>query len=295
MPLPTRSPQVIGALCGVAAAVAWSAGLVAARHGVLIGFSPEDLAFHRFVWAGLFLLPIVWRAGLPQMAGIGWGRGLLICVLAGPVQAILSYTGFTLAPLGHGAVIHPGGAMLGGLLLAYFVLHEHLRTARVIGAVAMLAGLVLLSVEALATIGRHGFVGDLLFLSAGLFWAVFTTLLRLWNLPARTAAAVIGTLSLLVYGPIHAVFFGFDRMIAVGWWENLLQIAVQAIFAGTLAILLFARAVTLLGAGGASVFPGIVPAATVLIGFLTIGETPTLVQLLGLAIVAVGFRLAVKP
>ncbi len=289
------SPQVVGTLCGIAAATSWSAGLVAARHGVLIGLSPEDLAFHRFVWAGLFLLPVVWRAGFANLAGIGWWRGLLICVLAGPGQAVMSYTGFTLAPLGHGAVIHPAGAMLGGLALAYFVLHERLRRLRILGAVAMFGGLVLLSAEALTTIGRHGFYGDLLFATAGIFWAIFTMLLRLWNVPANTAAAVVGTLSLLVYAPVHAALFGFDRMIAVGWWENLLQIAVQAVFAGTLAILLFARTVANLGAGGASVFPGMVPAVTVLIGFLTIGETPTLVQLLGLGVVALGFRLAVKP
>ncbi len=152
--LPTGSPQLVGMLCGVAAATSWSAGLVAARHGVLIGLSPEDLAFHRFVWAGLFLLPVVWRAGFRDLAGIGWRRGLLIFVIAGPMQAIVSYTGFTLAPLGHGAVIHPAGAMIGGLLLAYFVLHERLRRMRIIGALAMVVGLVLLAGEALTTIGR---------------------------------------------------------------------------------------------------------------------------------------------
>jgi len=67
------------------------------------------------------------------------------------------------------------------------------------------------------------------------------------------------------------------------------------VLAGALAIHLAARAVILLGAGRAAAFPAMVPPATILIGFVTLGETPTLLQLTGLAIVAIGFRFALKP
>jgi drug/metabolite transporter (DMT)-like permease len=102
-------------------------------------------------------------------------------------------------------------------------------------------------------------------------------------------------LSLLIYGPLYAMVFGFGRMAKAGLAENILQIAVQGIFAGLLALYLFARAVTALGAGRASMFPALVPAMTILIGFLALGEVPTLPQLLGLVIVLVGFWFALKP
>src|SRR5262249_803466 len=54
---------------------------------------------------------------------------------------------------------------------------------------------------------------------------------------------------------------------------------------------LFTRSVVLLGAGRAAVFPSLVPGFTLLIGFLTLGEVPTLAQLAGFAIVLLGFRL----
>ncbi|MFL5029764.1 MAG: hypothetical protein ACJ8E1_07800, partial [Xanthobacteraceae bacterium] len=95
------SPLVIGALCGATAAACWAAGFVAARHAVLVGLTPPDVAFHRFVWAGLFLLPTVGR--LRDLGGVGWGRGLIMLLLAGPTQVMASATGFTMAPLGHGA------------------------------------------------------------------------------------------------------------------------------------------------------------------------------------------------
>jgi drug/metabolite transporter (DMT)-like permease len=79
--------------------------------------------------------------------------------------------------------------------------------------------------------------------------------------------------------------------LAAGWRENLLQAVVQGVFAGPGAIYLFTRAVVLLGAGRAVVFPSLVPPFTLLIGFLALGEVPSLVQLAGLVIVIVGFQL----
>ena len=65
------------------AAACWAIGFVAARHGVLNGLTPADIGFHRFVWSGVFLLPLVWRAGLRDLGGVGWGRGLIMMLLAG--------------------------------------------------------------------------------------------------------------------------------------------------------------------------------------------------------------------
>jgi drug/metabolite transporter (DMT)-like permease len=94
--------------------------------------------------------------------------------------------------------------------------------------------------------------------------------------------------------PFQWAILGFDRMIAAGWAENLLQIAVQGVLAGAAAIYLFTRSVVLLGPARAALFPALVPAVTLLIGFLTLDEVPSLVQLAGLAVVAVGFRFAMK-
>jgi len=117
---------LIGVLCGIAAALGWAAGFVAAKHGVAIGFSPADLALHRFLWSGLLLMPLILRDGITNLGGIGWGRGLVMSVLSGPPQAIIAYTGFFLVPLGHGTTIQPACAALSGLILATLVLGERL-------------------------------------------------------------------------------------------------------------------------------------------------------------------------
>jgi drug/metabolite transporter (DMT)-like permease len=132
-------------------------------------------------------------------------------------------------------------------------------------------------------------------MSAGIAWAVFGTLLRRWHMEGMRAVAAVGALSVLIYAPVHAAMFGFGGMAAAGFTENLLQIVVQGMLAGVLAIFLFARSVTLLGAGRAGVFPALVPGFALAIGFLAIGEAPTAMQLLGFAVVMIGFRFVLKP
>jgi drug/metabolite transporter (DMT)-like permease len=294
-PAAARSSGIlIGVLCGIAAALGWAAGFVAAKHGVAIGFSPADLALHRFLWSGLLLMPLVLRDGIADLGGIGWGRGLVMSVLSGPPQAIIAYTGFMLVPLGHGTTIQPACAALFGLILATLVLGERLTGQRFIGGITIIAGLMVFGAESITFIGSHGVGGDLLFATAGLFWATFGTLLRFWHVSGTRAVAVVGALSVVVFAPLHALFVGYDGILRMGWPENLLQVVVQGVLAGMLPIYLFARAVILLGAGRAATFPALVPGFSLIIGYLALGVIPSIPQLVGLLIVVVGFRFTMR-
>ena len=287
-------PILIGTLCGIGAALGWAGGFVAAKHGVAIGFTPADLALHRFLWTGLFLTPLALRNGVVKLGGVGWGRGMILAILSGPTQAMLAYNGFLLVPLGHGTTIQPACAAVFGLILASLVLRERATPQRIFGGVVIVGGLVVFGIESLTTIGRHGVGGDLLFVTAGLFWAAFGTLLRLWRVPGMQAAAVVGALSVLVFAPLHAIFVGYSGILHMSLAENLLQIVVQGLLAGALPIYLFTRSVILLGAGRAATFPALVPGFSLVIGYLALGAVPSLAQVIGLAIVVVGFRFVVK-
>jgi drug/metabolite transporter (DMT)-like permease len=291
MPSSPFSSVAIGVLCGAGAAVFWAAGFVAARHGVDVGFSPADLTFHRCFWAGIVLLPLAWRAGLRDLNGIGWRRGVALTFFGGPGIAFVSYSGFPLVPLGHGGIIQPSTAAVLGLMLATIVLHERLPGKRVTGAVVIVAGLLVIGGEAITTIGVHGLGGDLLFVLAGTFFATFGMLLRKWRVVPTRAMIVTSVVSLAIL-PVYGVLVGFSRLIALGLWENLLQAALQGLLAGPGAIYLFTRAVVLLGAGRAAVFPALVPPCVLLIGWIALGILPSLLQIAGLAIVLTGFRLA---
>lgn len=287
-PTPVRHATALGVLCGAGSALFWAFGFVAARHGVLVGMSPLVLALHRFIWPGFALLPLVATGGFADLGGLGWRRGIALTLCGGLPLALWSYVGYVYVPLGHGSIIQPSCAAVGGLILARLILKEALPARRVAGAAIIVLGLAVIGAEALRTMGSHGLLGDLLFVAAGSSFAIFGMLLQLWRLPPMRAAAVTSVLSL---AGLPILYFAYDNFIAVGFFENLLQALVQGVFAGPAAIYLFTRAVVLLGAGRAAVYPSLVPVFSLLIGFLTLGEVPSISQLVGLSIVIAGFRL----
>lgn len=287
------NPTVIGVICGVVASVFWAAGFVGVRHGLNAGFSQADLALHRYLWSGLVLLPVATRLGIGDLIGVGWGRGILLAVLGGPVFAIIGYAGFLFVPLGHGGVIQPSCGALGGIFLATLVLREKLITSRLLGALIITAGLAVIGGEGAAIFGEQSVAGDLLLVLAGFMSASFGTLLRLWRIEPLPAAAAIGVLSLFGI-PIYWITGDFAHMITLGWRENLLQAVLQGVLAGPAALYLFVKSIAVIGAGRAAIFFALVPPFVLLIGWLALGEVPTLLQLIGLIIVLFGFRLTQK-
>lgn len=281
----------VGVLCGIGASLFWAAGFAATRAGLDAGFTPADLTIHRYLWPGFILLPLVIRAGIGDLNGIGWGRGVVLALLGGPGFAVISYAGFLLVPLGHGGVIQPACATFGGLLLATYLLGEKLGIARVVGTAVIIGGLAVIGAEALTTIGMHGIAGDLIFVLTGLMYATFGIMLRLWRIAAMPAAAAVCVLSIFT-APVHWLLGGFDHMAALGWQANIMQAVLQGLLMGPAVTYLFVRAVQLLGAGRATVFPSLVPPFVLLIGWLALGEIPTALQLTGMAVVLIGFRVA---
>jgi len=107
------------------------------------------------------------------------------------------------------------------------------------------------------------------------------------------AAAAISVLALFAV-PVHWLLGGFAHMVSLGWRENLLQATLQGVLAGPAAVYLFANSVALIGAGRAAIFFSLVPPFVLLLGWLALGEVPSALQLAGLVIVLLGFRLTQK-
>lgn len=290
---PWMTPSVIGIACGAGAALCWAVGLVSALHGISIGLSPLELSLHRLVWAGFAFLPFVRASGAADIAGIGWGRSITLTLFGGVLLALFSNAGFTLVPLGHGGVIQPSCAALGGLVLATIVFKEHVYASRIIGAVALVCGLCIIGYEALSTFGVGGILGDLSFAMAGFCFAIFGVLLKLWKIAPIRAVAITSVLSLVLI-PFQYFLSGFDRLIAVGFVENVKLALVLGALSGALATYMFTRAVVLLGAARAAVFPALVPPFTLVTGYVFLGNIPSLLQIIGLAMVLLGFRFTQK-
>lgn len=283
-----------GILLGLVTASIWAGYVVLVRDGVTSGFQPIDMAAARYWPAALILLPVLLRHGLRDLAGVGWGRGFVLTLFAGPPFALLLSAGLSFAPVSHGGVIAPATMTLMTTLLAVLFIGERLSRGRALGLLLITAGLVLVAgIAFLRTFDVELLYGDLLLVAAPSCWAVFTLLLRVWRIDAArgtAAVALIGGLALL---PLHLAFADYGRLAELGAVEIGKQLVGQGVMNGFLATFLFAVTVTRIGPARAAVFPSLVPGLTLLIGAPLLGEAPTLYQFAGLVVVTVGLFLAV--
>lgn len=289
---PRLSPLAKGTLAGLAAVAMWALYLAFARAGVNAGLKPEDFVFLRYATAGAIMLPWVLRHDAAHLAGVGWGRGAVLALLAGPVFIFLGVGGYVFAPLTHGAVIQPSTITLGGMLAASVVLRERLTPHKLFGAAVIIAGLAAIASAEGGVAGPTAWVGDILFIGAGLLWVGFTLLLKHWKITGLQATAAVSILSAALVIPGYALLAGFERILALDPATLIVQIIVQGVFSGVLAVIAYGISVQTLGAARASLFPALVPAAALIVGVPVTGEMPVAVEWIGGAVASVGLMVA---
>ncbi len=288
-----RSQLRSGLAWGLLAAVIWSAYSVLARQAVKSGLSPSDLTLLRFLPGGLLLATWLWRRGPRDLGGLGWRRGLVLAMLAGPGFSLLLMGGFAHAPLAHGVVIAPACQMLTSLALGSWLAHQRWTRESAIGAALVTLGLVFVGGDGLLHPG-DGLtpLGDLMFFAAGSSWGLFGALSRRWRVDPMQVTAVVAVLSLLLFVPPYLVFADLGRLRSAAPGLLIVQLLAQGFGAGLVALLAYSRAAALLGSGRAGFFGAVVPAAASLLAIPVLGEVPGPLQVAGIVAVMAGLGVA---
>lgn len=256
---------------------------VAARFSLRDHLTATDMATLRFAGAAAAFLPIVWRSGFSRMKALGWRRALVLAVLAGLPYPLIINWGLTYAPAVHGAALCPASIVFFSFLLSLFL--ERASHQRTIGVATIIVGLLLFIAPARGG-SNEILLGDLLFVGSGLMFSVYATLVRQWRVDPVTATATVVLLSCVPL-PFLALSAPSGFHAAAGA-EIVSQVVIQGLLAGAAAMFLYTYIVGQLGSQAASLFMPGVPIATVAVGMVVLGETPTAIQFAAMAIMATG-------
>jgi drug/metabolite transporter (DMT)-like permease len=286
----TAMPALAGFGWGLLAALIWGGYLAFARAGIVGGLAPLDFALLRYGTAALLVLPLLPRLGLRGLGGIGWGRGAVLALLAGPAFILLGTWGYRYAPLAHGAVVQPATVTIATMVLAMLVLRERIARLRWLGVGVVLTGLALVSGAGMGAGGAWR--GDLLFAAAGLLWALFTIASRAWRVDAWRVTVVVALLGGAAILPAWLVLGDAPALLAQGWGVIGTQAVVQGCALRPACRLRLRPGRRAARAVRAAMFPAMVPALAVLAGIPVTGEWPEPVQWLGLLTVLLGLPLA---
>jgi drug/metabolite transporter (DMT)-like permease len=217
-----------------------------------------------------------------------WPHALGLALAAGPLFMIASMAGFHYAPLPHGAVLQPSTMVLASMFLSALLLGEALRPRRLIGAAVIVSGLVMIAGPAILQGDRQTPIGDALFMVAGALFALYSVLSKRWNVGPMHATGAVTVIAGILFMPPYLAFHGLHNLLALPISMLVAQILVQGLLTGILSLVVFGRAIQILGAARATLFPALVPGSAVLIGIPVVGELPTALQIGGLLVVTLG-------
>ena len=247
-----------------------------------------DVTALRFAAGGLILLPLFARRRLGNLRA--WQALGLACG-AGAPYVLLTAGGLAFAPAGHMGVLTPSCMLLCSTLGSALLLRDRLTPGRVAGVLAIFGGILMLGWDGLANHGELTWLGDLMFVVGGLFWASYPLASRALAVEPLHATAVVAVLSMVLYLPGYAWLAG-NSLATAPWREIAIQVVFQGVLSAVVALLLYTRAVAILGAARGAVFAALVPSFSLLIAIPTLHELPTRLQLVGVGSVTVGMLLA---
>jgi drug/metabolite transporter (DMT)-like permease len=194
--------------------------------------------------------------------------------------------GLMFAPAAHAGALFPGVMPLMVALLAALTIGERFTPAKRIGFALIVPGVFAIAGGG-DGLGSAVLLGDALFLASGLAWACYTVAMRRARLDGLHAAALAAVGALVLYLPIYLALAG-ATLAAAPLGDIVLQAVVQGVLTAIVSLVLYGRAVAILGASSGAAFAALCPAMTAVMAIPILGEWPAPIDWLGIAVISAG-------
>ncbi|MDB4837456.1 DMT family transporter [Marinomonas sp.] len=272
-----------GVFYGLAAALIWSGFILVSRQGGVSPLNSFDVITIRYLTCSLLLLPIWW---FKFRFNVFQPRFIIISVIGGLAYALFTFQGFQIASASHAAILLPGLIPLFLILLATFVDKGKVPLNKWLGLALISLSIAALIWPLLKT--GHGINNGHLFLAAGAFcWALFSILIKRWEITPWQVTVCLAFLTCCLYLPIYVLFL--PKNIALDIWQD---IALQAFYQGFMAtivqMIFYVKAVRSIGAGAMGSIMAIVPIISGLGAVYIFSEPLTSALVIGLIGVSTG-------
>jgi drug/metabolite transporter (DMT)-like permease len=249
-----------------------------------------DIAALRFGIGGMLLLPIFLKYGF---SALRWQQAVLLALLGGLGFALFAYTGFSLAPASHGAVLLHGTLSLFTFAIVFLNTDQRIKRGQVIGLFLVALGVVAMAWDSLSSATMRQLMGDGSLLLASLCWSTYGVVVRRLGLAPARAASIVAVLSMCCFIPVYIALPG-KMLLSAGWHELLLQGVFQGALLGAFSIFIYTRAVVLLGAAETALFTAAVPCLTTILAIPLLSEYPSPAAIVGVVIVTIGMVVSMR-
>ena len=230
---------------------------------------PSEIGFYRWLLAALLFTPFMLKPVIAHWAQIrpNLGKIVILGVLGMAVYQSLAYYAASLTTATNMGIILSLMPLM-ALTAAIISLGQRLTFGALTGAVLSFAGVVVVvSSGSLGALLQHGVnLGDAMMLVATLAYAVYSTLLKKWQI----------LVAVVVLFPL----FLFSAKTGLGW-ANIPLVLYACLLASMLAPLAWMHSVKTLGPSRTTLFFNLLPLITALIAAVVLKEELALYHLVG--------------
>jgi drug/metabolite transporter (DMT)-like permease len=253
---------------------------------------PAEIGFYRWLLAGLLFTPFMLKPVVRHWPVIrpNLGKIFILGVLGMAVYQSLAYFAATLTSATNMGIILSLMPLM-SLAMAIASLGQRLTAGALLGALLSFAGvLVVVSSGSLALLLEHGVnLGDAMMLVATLAYAIYSTLLKKWQL--RLPPLVLLYLQVLVAVVVLLPLFLASPKAGLNL-HNLPLVLYACLLASMLAPLAWMQAVIRLGPSRTTLFFNLLPLITALIAAAVLHEQLAWYHLIGGALTLAGVVLS---
>ena len=280
--------RLIGMLCALLAALIWSGFILVSRMGGISALTSYDVIAIRYATCAFLLFPIwllFFRFNLLKF------KFIASACIGGLAYALFAFKGFEKSSALHGGILLPGLIPVFVAIFSLIIVKTKLSRNKAIGlSLIMLAISLLFYSELMKTSGvstQETILGDMCFIMAAVFWALFTVLINIWNISPWQATCSLAFISCALYLPVYLIWLP-KNIEQVPLSEIGLQVIYQGFLATIIQMLLYVKAVKLIGAQGMGTFMALVPVFAGIMAVMILGEHATWYLWSALLLVSLG-------
>lgn len=285
--------EQLGYLCALGAVFIWSGFILVSRMGGISDLLAYDVIAIRYATCAALLLPVWWfwkRVKLFQP------RLIASSFIGGLGYALFAFEGFEHTPGSHAAVLLPGLLPIAITLISTVLDKQRFPFTKWLGVGVITLGILALFLQELSpkqsvSLNHSLSGGHLLLVGAAVCWGIFSVLVARWKISPWEATFSLAIVTCAVYLPIYVLFLPKNIMSVA-----LSEIAIQAIYQGFLAtivqMILYVRAVELIGAQNMGAMMAIVPILAGLSAIPIFGESPSIALVVAFLCVSSGVFIA---
>lgn len=281
-----RNRKVLGILAALTAVSIYAGNFTISKYGLIEGIFVPDLVAARYLFASVFLLPMLFFTKKRlAITSLGWKRLTVLALLSGAPYMFILFTGLNFSSAAHGVVLNPGFVPVAVNFILVIFFEKKTTFPLIMALTSIIFGLTLVS-SLKFLLDIRVIYGDLLLILSGFLWAIFTVLVSRWKVDPLVVAMGVSFIS-FIYLPFY-FFFNVYRLHNINIELFVIHGFNQGVLNAVIALFLFAYSIRILGASYAALLSPLTPLIGVIMSYLFLDEHLNYAQVLGLIITFLG-------